>query len=415
VPTVSIIIPCYNQARYLREALQSVAAQEWPDWEAMVVDDGSTDDTRQVAAGFGDSRVRYLYQQNRGLSGARNTGLRMAKGRYVAFLDADDEWEPAFLARCVKGLVEAPEAVGVYASSRFIDETGRVLPQSSQRPMVTKGFRRRILEGGFFPVHAALVRREALQRHGGFDESLTSLEDWDLWLRLSAQGPMIGIAEPLARYRVYAGSMSTDADRMQANRLAVLAKHFGPPAGEAAGWADEKRHAYAFAQRAAALAFLEQGQVARCWEAMAQAAAYWPEILGRLDTYYELSCGAQAKGYRGWPTAPEIRANGAMVMAWLESLFGQEKKKLSAYRAQAFGQAYLALGMLADQAGDWAQGRVYLRRALMADPHLITRLSVLRRLVKLHSGKGLADIVRKWLGALPARRRSFQKDQRLDR
>lgn len=89
---ISIIIPCYNHAHYLPFAVQSVLAQTCAQWEAIVVDDGSTDDTRTVAARFSDPRVRYHYQENQGLSAARNAGIRIARGDYLAFLDADDEW-----------------------------------------------------------------------------------------------------------------------------------------------------------------------------------------------------------------------------------------------------------------------------------------------------------------------------------
>lgn len=100
MPEVSVIIPCYNHGHYLPHAVNSVLAQTFTDWEAIIVDDGSTDNTREVAAQFTDERVRYVHQENRGLSGARNTGIRAAQGAYLAFLDADDEWEPRFLRVC---------------------------------------------------------------------------------------------------------------------------------------------------------------------------------------------------------------------------------------------------------------------------------------------------------------------------
>ncbi len=387
---VSVIIPCYNQGHYLARALDSILGQDSTDWEAIVVDDGSTDDTASVGQENGDARIGYVYQPNQGLSGARNTGLDLARAPYVAFLDADDEWEPTFLGRCLEALATSPEAVGAYTHNAYIDENGRLLGQVGGGAVRPGAFRRRLLEGGFFPPCAVMVRREALAAAGQFDTTLTSLEDWDLWLRLSERGAMIGIPEPLARYRVYPGSMSTDAERMQANRLAVLAKHFGPAEGEPQAWAEEKRYAYGFAQRSAGLAYLEQGQPGRCWLAMTQAAAYWPEILTRLDTYYELGCGGQMKGYRGRPTAAEIRANGALAIRWLEDLFGHGDQTLEAYRQRAFGQAYLALGMLADQAGDWALARSYLRRALSSDWRLVKERGVARRLVKVHLGQRVA-------------------------
>ncbi|MEM4724269.1 MAG: glycosyltransferase family A protein, partial [Candidatus Hadarchaeum sp.] len=111
--SVSVIIPCYNHGHYLPCAVNSVMAQTFADWEAIIVDDGSTDNTREVAAQFTDSRVRYIYQDNRGLAAARNTGIRAAQGEYLAFLDADDEWEPTFLEACVAALSQQPALAAV--------------------------------------------------------------------------------------------------------------------------------------------------------------------------------------------------------------------------------------------------------------------------------------------------------------
>src|SRR5512135_2445774 len=113
-PIVSIIIPCYNQARYLPLSIGSVQAQSRPDWEIVLVNDGSTDDSAAVAAHFTDPRIRYIYQNNQGLSAARNTGVRAALGRYLAFLDSDDEWASEFLTTCIHTLETNPRLAGVY-------------------------------------------------------------------------------------------------------------------------------------------------------------------------------------------------------------------------------------------------------------------------------------------------------------
>jgi len=123
-PRVSVIISCYNQAHYLPSAVYSVLAQTFADWEAIIVDDGSTDDTGNVAAQFTDARIHYIHQENRGLSAARNSGIRAARGEYLAFLDADDEWEPHFLEVCLTTLANQKTATAVVTRARFIDETG---------------------------------------------------------------------------------------------------------------------------------------------------------------------------------------------------------------------------------------------------------------------------------------------------
>ncbi len=113
-PDVSVIIPCYNHAHYLSYALESVLAQTYNDWEAIVVDDGSTDNTAEVTAQFNDPRIRYIYQNNQGLSSARNTGIYASLAGAIALLDADDVWEADYLEKMLPTLESNPEAAAVY-------------------------------------------------------------------------------------------------------------------------------------------------------------------------------------------------------------------------------------------------------------------------------------------------------------
>ncbi len=128
-PLVSVIIPCYNQGRFLSSALHSLLSQTWQHWEAIVVDDGSTDDTSQVVERFQDPRVCYFYQQNNGVSAARNSGLEQARGDFVAFLDADDAWRREFLERTLVTLLNDPRLGMVYSRYQFLDDQGNLLTQ----------------------------------------------------------------------------------------------------------------------------------------------------------------------------------------------------------------------------------------------------------------------------------------------
>jgi len=395
-PGVSVIIPCYNHAHYLPDAVNSVLAQTFTDWEALIVDDGSTDNTREVAAQFTDSRIRYIYQENRGLSGARNTGIRAAEGEYLAFLDADDLLTPTFFETCLAALRADTELAGVYTRNHFVDEAGNLLPRRGGQALAGTAFRARILEGGFFPPVSAMVRRTVVVEVGMFDEQLTSVEDWDLWLRLSARYPLQGIAEPLVCYRVYAGSMSTNAARMHANRIAVLTKHFGSPEGDPADWPEEKRRAYGFAYRSGANGYIEQGQVDEGWHLLARGVALWPDLLRRLDTFYELACGDQPKGYRGQAESLDIESNGTELLRQMERLFIAADVPSQALKSVAYGNAYLALTMLSDQAGQCAQAHRYMLQALRANPQLLRQPSVLRRLLKLFAGKRVISWLRRF-------------------
>lgn len=387
-PLVSIIIPCYNHSHFLPNAINSILAQTLVDWEAIIINDGSTDATHEVATRFTDPRIRYIYQENRGLSAARNTGIQAARGTLLAFLDADDEWEVDFLKHCVTALEENETLGFVYTQNRYIDADGHLLPQIGGEALCDEHFRMRLLEGGFFPIHAALLRRCAIETvEGGFDDSLSSVEDWDLWLRISRHFPVRGIAKPLARYRVYPGSMSTDAERMHQNRMAVLAKHFGPQRETARDWAYRKRVAYAFAHRLAAFDHIAQQQPEIGWQHLQHAATIHPAILARLDTFYELALGDQPRGYRGQAESVDLVRNGIEIHRRLESLFEDAPAEVIAMKSRAFANTYLALSMLNEQGGHWDRARRYLLQALWVYPQLLTAPGVLRRLLKLSAGR----------------------------
>jgi len=392
---VSIIVPCYNHGHYLSHAISSVLAQTFTHWEAIIVDDGSTDNTHEVAAQVADPRVHYIYQVNQGLSAARNTGIRSAVGEYLAFLDADDEWEPRFLERCVDVLSRQETVTAVVTLTRFIDESGTELPRQGGQAIRSAEFRERLIEGGFFPPNAIVVQTDAVRQVGLFDESLTSVEDWDLWLRITdAGGIMQSISEPLARYRISTGSMSTNAGRMHANRMAVLAKQYGHPDGEPTDWPEEKRRAFAFAYRTAALGYLQQQEPDTAWCRLEKAVRTWPSLLTRLDTFYELALGDRPRGYRGDPANLDLAANGADMLRRLDGLFASAAAPVKAHCGSAYGNAYLALGMLADQAGDWAAARRYLIHAVYNNPHLLRDQRVLRRLAKVVAGRQLVAHLR---------------------
>jgi tetratricopeptide (TPR) repeat protein len=281
-------------------------------------------------------------------------------------------------------LTARPGIVGVVTLVSFIDENSRVLPQGGGRVFAPQEFEARLLAGGFFPPNAAVVSADAVHRAGLFDEALTSLEDWDLWLRIAQNGErMASIAEPLAMYRVSSGSMSTNAARMAANRIAVLKKRFGPLAAESDESAEEKLRAYALGYRAGAFGFLQQQDVEAAWEWLSEAAGLWPRILRDVDTYYEWAFGADPRGRRGDARRVDFDAVSADVKAHLTALFSSVDKVRHCIRPQqAYSKLYLALGMLADQAGRWTLTRNYLLRAIGNEPLLLFDRTILRRLVK---------------------------------
>ena len=228
IPPVSLIITTFNHAQFLPNAVESGLAQTLTGVEIIVVDDGSTDDTPAVLARFGD-RIRCTWQPNRGLSTARNTGLSLAQGAHIAFLDADDLLEPTKLSAQAAILESDPEVGWTFCDVRIQDVQSETATTTSERFIY--GRRRldgwlfpELVHGNFIPSMAPLIRRSIMDVAGRFDETLTALEDWDLWLRLSLIAKAQFLPTVLATYRVQPGSMSQNRARMDHNKFVILDK-----------------------------------------------------------------------------------------------------------------------------------------------------------------------------------------------
>src|SRR5208337_4485988 len=198
---VSVVIPVYNGARTVPLALASVFAQSFTDYEVVVVNDGSTDDTTSVLAGYGD-RIHVVTQSNRGLPAARNAAIRASSGEYVAFLDDDDEWMPEMLARCAAVLDQDLNCVLAYAGALKVDLAGRPMPnQESQTNGIDSPTMAQMLERPWNVVPSrVMVRRAVLEQCGGFDERCrTACEDIFFMLRARECGYFRAVPELLVR------------------------------------------------------------------------------------------------------------------------------------------------------------------------------------------------------------------------
>jgi glycosyltransferase involved in cell wall biosynthesis len=220
-PLVSVIIPCYRQARYLPQALRSVFRQSYPAIEIVVVNDGSDDDTEAVARAHAD-RIRYVRQSNRGLPEARNAGIREAAGRYLLFLDADDLLRRDAVAWLV-GAMEGRDDRLCFLGFRTFDSEAPACGQTQRVRPYAGPLAARLLRENLAPVHAWLCPHERVRAAGGFEPGLAACEDWDLWLRLALAGAdVVAVPRVGAYYRRYPGSMSSDPVRMARARAAVL-------------------------------------------------------------------------------------------------------------------------------------------------------------------------------------------------
>ena len=207
---VSVIIPSYNMAHFLPQAVQSALNQSYANLEVLIVDDGSTDDTPKVVRQWeSDSRVHVHRQANGGLSHARNQGIALTRGPFIALLDADDIWATDKLAEQMRLFAGRPEVGLVYSNFVLMDREGNPLPRGPihmQRGWVSGA----LLIENFVPASSAVARRECFERYGGFDTKLRTGEDYDMWLRLSPHYQFDFVAEPAISYRIWGGQMSKD-------------------------------------------------------------------------------------------------------------------------------------------------------------------------------------------------------------
>lgn len=209
-PLVSVVIATYNMGKFLPEAMDSALNQTYENIEVIVIDDGSSDDTKEVIKSYlTDTRVRYIVQENKGQSSAKNKGICESRGEYVAFLDADDIWVPEKLEMQIPVFAKAKNIGIVYARMLYIDETGRGI-----RILNTELFRGQISSQlfvcNFVGFGTAVVKRECFDRLGGFREEIRMGIDYELWLRFSTQYEFDYVDCPLLRYRVWGGQMSSN-------------------------------------------------------------------------------------------------------------------------------------------------------------------------------------------------------------
>lgn len=373
--TVSIIIPAYNQAGYLGAAIQSALGQSYGDVEVIVVDDGSTDNTRAVVEQMADPRLRYVYQENRGLSAARNTGIRQARGAYLSYLDSDDLFLPEKLALLLAVMAERPEVGLAAGQARPIDEAGGQAGALFDRPLPAD--ERDLLLHNPLHVGSVLVRRSWQERAGFFDESLRSYEDWDMWLRLARLGcPMAWVAQPVSLYRFHAAQMTRDGSQMTTATFAVLDKVFAGPELPPS-WREWRNRAYSRAHlRAAAQAYRFDTTLAVARTHLEQAVALDPSLA---------AAGGErlAQTVSAWTDLPKI----GDPLAYLERIYDNLPpclQSLGVARRETLGRAAMRQAFAAAQSGDLASARTALLRALHYQPRWLANRGALSILVRSH-------------------------------
>jgi len=224
-PKISVIIPTKNRAHYVSSAVQSVLGQTFGDFEVLIVDGASTDNTREVVSKFHDERIRYIRERkDRGASASRNTGISQSRGKFIAFLDDDDLWVPSKLSKQLNLFDKNPCIGAVSAGAWIINENDETI-----------GFRIPSLRGNIFPkilsknhvgnCSMVLVRKECFEKSGLFDENLEASEDYDLWVRLTKHYEFDYVNEPLVLYRVHEKRISTNPYKALRAKKLLIKKH----------------------------------------------------------------------------------------------------------------------------------------------------------------------------------------------
>ncbi len=220
-PAISVIMPCYNESKHILRAVESVFHQTFADFELIVVDDGSTDNSSVILDPLlhSHANLRLIRQPNSGAATARNNGIQNANGEMIAFLDADDTWHSRCLEKLYAALASEPDAAIAYCGWQNIG-----LSKNRSKPYIPPDYEQpdkveTLLRGCRWPIHAALVRRIFLDNSGGFNTSLGSCEDFDLWLRIGSFNKIVLVPEVLAFYQHNQGTQTTS------NRLKIALDH----------------------------------------------------------------------------------------------------------------------------------------------------------------------------------------------
>ena len=312
-PIFSVVVPAYNQAQFLRYTIDSILAQTVKEFEIIVVDDGSTDNTAEVAASYGD-KIRYVYQENMGLAGVRNTGVREARGNFVSFLDSDDMWAPNYLEK-IRELAERHPDAGLFcAGVTYMNAKGEPLSRGYVPLVEPEKMYAKILRGNF--LYSIVTIRIGVARENLSDVKFRRLQDWELWIRLLKKGVrFVGTDESLAFYRMHSANSTKHVANGQAAALAIAAKHFGPDDGRYDQWEPDKRRMYggAYIYCGVTASLIQASDWDDCVEFVGKALLADPELAKDVDMFYELALGAQPMGERGAHQIKDLAAADARL------------------------------------------------------------------------------------------------------
>lgn len=307
-PTVSVVIPAYNAAGTIRAALASVERQTVRPLEVIVVDDASTDDTADILRKEYARHTLVFLDRNRGPAGARNAGIRKARGEWLAFLDGDDAWFPWRIEEQMRVLAAAPDAVCVSGNVTLLPGDKALPPSHPAGCPVRDVALEEFLDSNPVPTSTALVRSKSLEEAGGFDEQFRGPEDIDLWMRIAARGRVLKMDMPLALYRERPGSLCMNQDRFLPEIVRVYDKAFAS-GGALYGQRRWRGRAVAGRYVSAAWSYMVCGRRARALALLLRSWILWPRRLKieQSRPAWRLIMLARILASRGNPQSRESR------------------------------------------------------------------------------------------------------------
>lgn len=390
MPKVSIVIPTYNRVAYLRWAIESAIAQTFTDHEIIVVDNGSTDETYQLVHSLDDPRIRYVYQENRGPAGARNTGVRHAKGEYIAFLDDDDYFLPEKLAWQVPALDQQPDNVAFIASGHLIvDASGHTLSEEEPWEVYPDLNLQVWLEACPVIVNSILIRKSWYEKIGYSDENLALSDDWDMWIRMSSAGAtMPWLKTIVCAYRMHSSNMISNVKGNRDSYFMVYDKFFKSDYVPEEILASKNAY-YARAHLIGAGREYHAGYLEDAKKDVDAAIALHPELLS--------DNGAQLfKLLVDWAGTPLVRD----PIRYLETVFDNlpdSAKHLQSLKSKAIAQIFMRDFFRAYKKGDFRLVRKSLLRAIRHDMSWLHNFGVISIFVESVIGSSAKNFLKSLL------------------
>jgi len=396
-PKVSVIIPTYNRRELVQEAIDSVLAQTYTDYEIIVVDDGSTDGTREALQERYGDRIRYVWQENQGESAARNRGIEMARGEYIAFLDSDDVWLPEKLSKQVNLLDYSPEVGLVCCYEHKVNESGKPLP-GLEKDCQNITFQNLCLRNLVGSTSTVVIRKQILTQVGEFDDSIRYGEDWDLWLRVVLVSRIKCITEPLVRVRLHQGGQwwflkPETINQELKEHLRFLRRAIDELPEKSAETSTLRDEALAEEHARAAWAFYAFGKVEEACEQLEFAINLNPQKWKDLEKVSQSIVGAILRLSRMHPD------DSGLPHRYIDTVLShlpEALAKLRQRRRELVASAEMEIGYNFYACGNRAQARQHILRGLLTDPRWLSNRGAVATLLELYVGKEFVSALRRF-------------------